>query len=321
MSATATATGRAPLPAPAEDSWVPTRGGHALHVRHASPGARAPAVLFIPGLFSDGRFFLSASGEGPARTFLDTGFAVDVASLRGHGQSRWPERRAWDWSFDTYVRDDIPDLLRAMRARHEGPLFILAHSMAGYAVLAALAVAPELQAMLAGVCTLSAAVNDFGEGGWNKRLQFGVAGVVSRVLGRFPARALKQGPSDEPAGVMRQFSDWAPTGAFRSVDGATDYWAALQRVELPVFAGVGAADVFHASPRRARKLVDSLGSSRKELLTFGRAHGHSKDFGHFDLVRGERAREEVLPRVMEWMRRVAIPTPGESSGGGAPCSN
>ena len=308
MSTTATATGHAPSPTTAEDSWVPTRGGHALHVRHVSPGARAPAVLFIPGLFSDGRFFLSAGGEGPARVFLDAGFAVDVATLRGHGQSRWPERRAWDWSFDTYVRDDIPDLVRATRARHEGPLFILAHSMAGYAVLAALAVAPEVQAMLSGVCTLSSAVNDFGDGGLGKRLQFGVAGLVSRVLGRFPARALKQGPSDEPAGVMRQFSDWAPTGAFRSADGTTDYWTALRHVQLPVLAGVGAADVFHASPRRARKLFDSLGSSSKEFVTFGRAHGCSKDFGHFDLVRGEQACEEVLPRVMEWMRRMAMPT-------------
>ncbi|NPD24565.1 alpha/beta fold hydrolase [Corallococcus sp. AB004] len=288
--------------------WVPTSQEHALHVveaRLSGTPDSAPGILFVPGLFSDGRFFLGGQGDGFARTFVDAGCVSYVASLRGHGKSRWPAKRAYDWSFDTYVRHDIPDLVRAVRARHTGPLFILAHSMAGYAVLAALGVDPSLQASLSGVCTLSSAVNDYSDGGFKKRFQLGFSSTVAGMLGRFPAKALKQGPWDEPAGVMRQFTDWAPTGAFRSTDGATDYWSALGNVTLPVFAGVGAADVFHASPQRAQKLVAHLGSARKDLFVLGRAQGLSWDAGHFDVVRGERARAEVLPRVLAWMRQVA----------------
>ncbi|RYZ40289.1 MAG: alpha/beta fold hydrolase [Myxococcaceae bacterium] len=294
-----------------DESWVPTSGDHALHVTQVRPAASANVprlgVLFVPGLFSDGRFFLGSEADGPARFFVDAGCVAYVASLRGHGKSRWPARRAWDWSFDTYVRHDIPDLVRAVRARHEGPLMLVAHSMAGYAALAALGLAPDAQAMLSGVCTLSSAVNDYSDGGMKKRVQLGFSSAVAGLLGRFPAKALKQGPWDEPAGVMRQFTDWAPTGAFRSADGATDYWKALGQVTLPVFAGVGAADVFHASPRRARKLVKHLGSARKELVVLGRELGLSWDAGHFDVVRGERARQEVLPRVWSWMRQVSPP--------------
>ncbi|RKH41219.1 alpha/beta fold hydrolase [Corallococcus sicarius] len=289
-----------------QDFWVPTSGDHALHVTEVRPAAPAssatPGVLFVPGLFSDGRFFLGSQADGPARFFVDAGCTAYVASLRGHGKSRWPARRAWDWSFDTYVRHDVPDLVRAVRARHTGPLFLLAHSMAGYAALAALGLAPDAQAMLTGVCTLSSAVNDYSDGGVKKRVQLGFSSAVAGLLGRFPAKALKQGPWDEPAGVMRQFTDWAPTGAFRSADGATDYWQALGQVTLPVFAGVGAADVFHASPRRAEKLVAHLGSARKQLVVLGREQGLSWDAGHFDVVRGERARREVLPRVLSWMQ-------------------
>ncbi|MBZ4370676.1 alpha/beta hydrolase [Corallococcus interemptor] len=288
--------------------WVPTSQEHALHVVEARlSGTRdsAPGVLFVPGLFSDGRFFLGAQGDGAARTFVDAGCVAYVASLRGHGKSRWPAKRAYDWSFDTYVRHDIPDLVRAVRARHTGPLFLLAHSMAGYAALAALGVDPSLQAAVSGVCTLSSAVNDYSDGGFKKRFQLGFSAALAGLLGRFPAKALKQGPWDEPAGVMRQFTDWAPTGAFRSADGATNYWSALRDVTLPVFAGVGAADLFHASPMRVEKLVAHLGGTRKELAVLGRAQGLSWDAGHFDVVRGERARAEVLPRVLAWMRQVA----------------
>jgi pimeloyl-ACP methyl ester carboxylesterase len=305
QSSSAAASDAPPAPLGREEWWVPTSGGHQLHVlkvRSESAGPGAPGILFIPGLFSDGRFFLDSSGKGPARYFLDQGCTVYIAELRGHGASRWPERRAWDWSFDTYAGHDIPDLVRAVRARHTGPLFLLAHSMAGYAALAGLGLHPDAQRMLNGVCVLSSAVNDYSDGGLKKAMMIRFSSLLAGLLGRFPAKALKQGPADEPAALMRQFAEWAPTGAFRSVDGTTDYWQVLGQVTLPVFSGVGEADVFHASPRRAEKLVGKLGSQDKTFIICGRSHGFASDFGHFDIIRGRRAQEEVLPRIHEWMR-------------------
>lgn len=288
------------------ERWVPTSDGHELHVRQARPAdadAATPGVLFLPGLFSDGGFFLDRSGRGPAAVFLDAGFAVHAASLRGHGPSRRSGRPAYDWDFDSYVRHDVPDLVRAVAADHPGPLFVLAHSMAGYAALAALGVDPAVQERLAGVVTLSSAVNDYSDGGLPKRAQLVFATVVSRLVGRFPARALKQGRWDEPAGLMRQFTDWAPSGAFRSADGGTDYWKALGRVTLPVLVGIGAGDSFHASPARARKLADHLGGPTG-FTVFGTGTGLDWDPGHFDVVRGSRAQAQVLPRLVTWMRGV-----------------
>ncbi|SEM47355.1 Lysophospholipase, alpha-beta hydrolase superfamily [Stigmatella aurantiaca] len=298
-------------PAPAtgllrNEWWTEPTGGHQLHVLEArsetAQGAAGVGILCLHGLFSDARFFLSSNGTGPARYFIDQGCTVYAAELRGHGGSRWPEKRVWDWSFDTYAQQDIPALVRAARERHTGPLFLLAHSMAGYAALAGLGLQPEVQRMLSGVCVLSSAVNDYSDGGLKKALMVRFSSLLSGLLGRFPAKALKQGPADEPAALMRQFADWAPTGAFRSLDGATDYWQALGQVTLPVFSGVGEADVFHASPRRAGKLVEKLGSGDKTLVICGRSHGFASDFGHFDILRGSRAQQEVLPRVHEWMR-------------------
>jgi pimeloyl-ACP methyl ester carboxylesterase len=175
--------------------------------------------------------------------------------------------------------------------------------MAGYAALAALGVDPALQEQLAGVVTLSSAVNDYSDGGLPKRAQLTIAPILSRLVGRFPARALRQGRWDEPAGLMRQFADWAPDGSFRSADAKTDYWQALGQVRLPVLVGIGAGDTFHASPVRARKLADHLGG-RAELAVLGRETGLTWDPGHFDVIRGARAQAQVLPRVVAWLRGV-----------------
>jgi predicted alpha/beta hydrolase len=287
------------------EHWVPSSDAHELHVRRLQPpsaGPGAPAVLFLAGQFTDAGLFLSRSGQGPARTFTEAGFVAYLASLRGHGASRRPGRRRYDWNFDTYVRHDLPDLIRETAHRHDGPLFVLAHSMAGYATLAALGVDPTLQELLTGVVTLSSAVNDYTDGGLSKRFGLTAAPVLAGLLGRFPARALRQGRWDEPAGLMRQFAQWAPTGAFRSADARTDYWQALGQVRLPVLVGVGAADRFHASPGRARKLADHLGGP-VEYVVFGRETGLSWEPGHFDVLRGSRADAEVLPRVIAWLRR------------------
>ncbi len=284
--------------------FVPSSGGHELQltvVRPASAQAGAPGILFVHGVFSDGRFFQGSDG-GTAGWFVEQGCTAFIGNLRAHGKSRRSTPEAWDWSFDDYVRHDLPALIRAARERHDGPLFLLAHSMGGYVSLAALGLDPEVQGMLRGACVLSAAVNDFTDGGLKKVAMVRFARLLSGVLGHFPAKRLKQGVANEPAALMKQFDAWAQDGSFRSVDGKTDYWQALGKVALPVFAAVGEADVFHASPRRAQKLVDRLGSPDKQLLVAGRSRGFERDYGHFDLARGSRARKEIFPRLLEWMR-------------------
>jgi predicted alpha/beta hydrolase len=282
-----------------DTTFVDSTGGHSLALHTIEPNKAADhraAILCTHGLFSDARFFQSTTG-GPAQFFLDKGYRVFLGELRGHGKSRLPSGNAWNFGFDAYARDDIPNLIKSARKKHEGPLFLLCHSMSGYAALAGLGTEPSLQEMLKGIATLSSAVNDYGDGGMQKQIMVRLGAVIGTVLGRFPGKTLKQGPSDEPGRLMQQFATWAKDGSFRSEDGRTDYWQALSKVTLPIFAGIGAADVFHASPRRGQKLVDALGSKRKEFVVMGKNTGFSSDFGHSDILRGSRATAEVLPRV------------------------
>lgn len=289
------------------DHFTPSAGGHELHVQELAPAAGAAngaAVLCLHGVFSDSRFFYNAKGQGAGRYLADQGYRVFLGNLRGHGKSRRPAGagKRLDWSFDTYVEADVPALVNFAAAQHEGPLFGLFHSFGGYTALAALGVDPGLQARLAGVAVLAAAVNDYSDGGLSKRIQIPLSSVIARVLGRLPGKRLGLGPADEPPMLMRQFAQWAAGGSFCSVDGARDYWQALGAVELPVYAGIGAADRFHASPARAKKLVEHLGSKDVTFEVFGREQGFEHDFSHHDIAAGRRAVEVVLPRVHGWMR-------------------
>lgn len=282
-----------------ESRLVPVPG-HRLHLLTVAPEGlppEAPALLALHGMFTHGAFFLNGRDEGPGAAFLEAGYRLHIGDLRGHGKSEREDPRS-DWNLDAYIREDIPAMIRAIEG--PGPLYLLAHSMAGYAALAALGCDPTLQERLRGAVVLSAAVNDYSDGGFSKRLQIPFSAWISGLLGHFPAKALKMGPCDEPPGLMRQFAEWAPNGDFRGSDG-TDYWAALKAVTLPVFALIGAADLFHASPARARKLFDHLGSSDGTFQICGKEQGFSKDFEHVDILRSSAAKAEVIPRITAWL--------------------
>jgi len=66
--------------------------------------------------------------EEVAGRLLAAGYGVYQFDLRGHGRSEGP--RAFVRSFDDYVRD-VQAFVEQVRRRHEGPLFLLGHSMGG----------------------------------------------------------------------------------------------------------------------------------------------------------------------------------------------
>lgn len=288
--------------------WAQVSGGHQVNIQklesRSQTGAHAGLICFH-GIFTDsGYFYNPAKSYDTARWFADHGYDVLLANVRGHGNSRWPAGpRKWDWNFDTYVDNDIPQLIDLAASQCKGKLFALCHSFGGYLALAALGAHPELQGKLSGVCTLASAVNDYSDGGLKKRFQIPFASLLARTVGRMPARRLGLGSVDEPAGLMQQFASWAKSGGFRSMDGTRDYWGALGKVTLPVYAGIGAKDMFHASPARVQKLVSKLGSSDTTFEVIGRKQGFEYDFNHFNIASGKQSAEVVLPRIDEWIKQ------------------
>ena len=289
------------------DHWVPS-GGHGLYLQEipAADGKdNGVGVLFLHGAFSNQRLFFNHDQQGAGRYFHELGYPVFLGNMRGHGRSRWPGHppHDWSWSFDDYVEADIPALLGFVGKHEAGPLFVVGHGLGGYAAAVSLGLFPELQRQVSGLVLLASAINDYRDGDKGRRLELPLARLLSRLHGRMPGRPLRLGPADEPPGLIRQFSQWAEQGSFKSLDGQVDYAEVLAQVTLPVYAAVGEGDTHQASSARVKQLVQRFPGRDHFVQVFGPQHGYPRRFGHYDIVVGRHADEIVFPAVEAWMRR------------------
>jgi pimeloyl-ACP methyl ester carboxylesterase len=122
---------------------------------------------------------------------------------------------------------------------------------------------------------------------------------------------------DVPSGVTLQMLDWYRERRMTTHYGTLDPVDALERTRTPLLVVCGSKD--RLTPLEdVRVAYDRSGADSKELLVCGREHGFSADYGHIDLVFGRRAREEVFPRLRDWLRKHDEPVRGVRNG--APAS-
>ncbi len=93
---------------------------------------------------------------------------------------------------------------------------------------------------------------------------------------------------------------------FRSIDHRRDYRAELSRIDVPALFLAGARDPF-AAPDAVKETVDACtGIADKEFRICSRAQGLRANYGHFDLLLGRDAPDEIYPMVARWLaERVA----------------
>jgi pimeloyl-ACP methyl ester carboxylesterase len=244
-----------------------------------------PAVLLVPGTFSNSTFWLGTKGVGLARTLSDAGFYACVLDPRGHGDSQRP-RKDQVWDIDDWARCDLPAALKAIGK----PAHIIGHSAGGAVALAMLSAEPELRELTRSLVTIGTPLPWLqpwrGAGAW-------VIRATSNALGRFPARLLRMGPEDELPGVMSQWMSWNLRGHWVGDDG-TDYTRGLADLHMPVLMMAGSKDWFFAPPKACRGLFDRVGSIRKEFVVY-------EGMDHVGLVVSRKAREKVWPKILEFL--------------------
>ena len=279
----------------AQVQLITAADGVRLALHRIGPRDGAP-VLLLPGTFSNHTFWLGTRGIGFARELASAGFEAITLDFRGHGHSDRPGS-ADRWHFDDWVRQDTPAVLDAVIREGRQP-FVIGHSAGGAAALACLAAHPELAQRVSGLVTVAT------PGPWLEPWrQLAAKGIrlISRVLGRFPARLLRIGPEDELPDVMRQWMSWNLAGRWTGDDGI-DYAVGMQRLMLPVLAMAAQGDRTFATPAACRGLFDLIGSHDKSFQLCGRGAGFSEDFDHVAIVIGRAARSEVWPLILDWLK-------------------
>jgi pimeloyl-ACP methyl ester carboxylesterase len=265
--------------------------------RPASPRPGAPPLLLVHGTFSNRRFFLGTGDRGLARWLAERGFDAWVAELRGHGRSG-AMGRASEWRFEDWIRRDAPALVRAvLDATGADRVVWIGHSAGGVIAAAFAGLGHPESKRIAGIVMVGAPAPTR-PGAWHVPLA-ALGYGVTRVFGRLPARLLRIGPEDEHRGIMGQWMEWNVRGRWIGTDG-TDYLAAAARVTVPVLAVAGAGDLI-APPATCTLLLESLGAGDRTLLVCGRRSGFSRNFTHNRTIVSTAAREEIWPRIAEWI--------------------
>ncbi len=253
------------------------------HVRGARTGH--PPVVYLPGMFTARNFWISATGIGLAAYLAQQGFPGLVVERRRTGCGGRP-------GLEDHLTQDLPLVQDLVERTWKRPAFWMGHSFGG--VLAARATADCLdQSRVLGL-VLFAAQFEVGKRGLHPPVSW-LTNLVSRSLGRFPARRLGLGPMDEPPEAMEDAVRQVTEGRRKP-----DIRESLHRVEVPVLAISGLGD--RVDPTEGcERLISHFSSTDKRFLAAGRKTGFLEDYDHPGIVVSKPAQQEIWPLVLDWL--------------------
>jgi hypothetical protein len=133
-----------------------------------------------------------------------------------------------------------------------------------------------------------------------KRAAMFAAARVSRLLGRFPARAVRLGSDDESLDYFEDLARFTHTGCWKSRDGTRDYLACLAQVNVPVVQVVSEGDPINCAPECGAHFIARCAGAR-EVVRVGRGDDGGPPPDHMGLVVGTRARS-AWGRAEQWIR-------------------
>ena len=277
--------------------------GVELHAdRLSAVGEPRGVMVILHAMMADRRSMDRPSGAGLASTLAQRGWEVLNADFRGHGRSG----HGGPWTYDDLVRLDVPALCRAARELEVGPVWLCGLSLGGHVSTAALAESSVRGAPIAdGLIALSSNVwCPWAEPSAVQRAlkQASTVGLLSvtRARGRFPARRMRIGPSDEARPYVEDLVRFWQSNAWTARDG-TNWTQALQHCSVPIEVVVGRGDTLLARPMAVARFYSPAPHHRVHVLGRGQL-GLGWDPDHMGLGSDPRCRGAWswmadLPRV------------------------
>jgi pimeloyl-ACP methyl ester carboxylesterase len=311
-----------------------------LRYRPETPTARWP-LLLVHGIAAN-RYNLDLTDETSlAKHLRDRGFDVWLVELRGRGFSRRPRLFSglhYDWSFDDYAERDLPCAAElVLRGSGADRLHLVGFStgaLASYAWLTD----PHRRTKVASLVSVAGATSfkrlgkrlsgriirgiRFLRHRWIFRVLASVSGYVhptplqithnpENLDGATLRRAMVNLIANFSRNELLQYSEWIQRDVFTAIDKRRDYRSELSRITLPALFLAGARDVL-APPDAVKDTFDAVGSTDKQFALLSRAQGKNMNYGHFDLVIGKKAPDEVFPLIAEWLSEIEQRVAGET---------
>lgn len=301
-----------------------TQDGQRLALFRVKPQVRARgAVLLLHGL-SANRFAFHWPGRSLAGFLASQGFDAYVAELRGAGES---VPLLASWNFHDYLEQDVPALLERVReVSGEARVHFVGHSMGGILAMCH-AMVSRGEGLRSAAALGSALDYGLGHSGFApithlrplltrlSTVPWGVAmSVLAPALARLPdpLAGFNFHPGNAEASLVRavyaNVFGPIPTALLASLATGLEPGGLKSRAGEPYQALAASLNtpllMIAASDDRQCPLPAfeaTAAATRAKTLRFGQRYGHLAEYGHFDLLLGRTAPDEVWPALLGWL--------------------
>ncbi len=266
-----------------------------------NPKKQATPIIFLPGMFSNRRFWLSDKRIGLAAYLSDLGYDCWMIDRRGLGESGKAGYK--NISLMQCIEHDLPAVQAFVHAHNPQAAYWVGHSFGGVLNALSLAQGRLKSEYVAGLINFSSQLT-VGKKLLNKPFS-ALIYASTAVFGHFPARKLKMGPDNEAPEAMRdccRLVDWAKKE--RSSSHADSFWQGFDTITQPILAFGSEGDTVDPAAG-CRELIAPIGSENKDFILLGKQHGHRQDYGHVAMLVSKDAAQEVWPMVRQWLEKHA----------------
>ncbi len=108
--------------------------------------------------------------------------------------------------------------------------------------------------------------------------------------------------TDIEPGVLDHLLRIIAEGEFVSATGDFNYRKNLSKARIPLLLIGGERDVI-APPAALKDVERALNSTDRRVRVLGPGLKDSAAYGHFDLILGKKAKQEVFPVIGRWLRQ------------------
>lgn len=305
-----------------------------VRLRIGKKARRQSPVILSHGLFVNSRFLDLDEEHSLGRYLAKEGFDVWNLSLRGTGRSLNPLRwGAKTWTLDDIIDRDISAVIRyVQKETRRSRIIWVAHGMGGLLLYGYLE--KKGASGLVALVTIGSPVTftDAQQEPMKRLLKLEESPTLKKIflylngpfLGRLliplvpkveevfynrenigdevKKKLLEEALADINPGVLDHLLLMIRRGEFVSARGDFSYRRKLAKVQIPVLLIGGEKDRL-APPEAIRAVRRAVGSKVRTLRIFGARSKDSVAYGHFDLILGKKAREEVYPVIGRWLRQ------------------
>ncbi len=114
-------------------------------------------------------------------------------------------------------------------------------------------------------------------------------------------KVMKNAIENISEGLIEQFMSWIETKKMSSMNGFHDYIENQKGITVPSLFIAGSKDAI-ATPETVKFVYDRSGAKIKKFVVISKENGASEDYGHGCLILGERAEDDVFPKVEQFLR-------------------